>query len=540
MISRTALSRKSIIVFLLVALGILLLVFNGKMNNLIEDKHFKQTYLKQRPAQHNNDKPFLFKSPSAPSGIVNPTKFTSLASTPLKPTKMSTLSTHREQKNLKARCEVRYLGCFCKKKSEIFFEEELAYTMRNRRVQDCYEICSKKKLRLAAWSTSHCRCGDLLVHHIPLSPSNKCEKKILVYPQVRCPRDDISVDIYLITKFCEKGAPTKKDLSNHFLGMFKLPPDFFKTAILAPAASQSQVTPVWCYLYCERKEQTLSMVTAANECHCGHTADQFCLKCSLESKATALTDSQMVAVWRTSAQDFRCDLRIFLPPLTSEQIFLISFPGAGNTWMRYLIESATGVFTGSSYNDRFLAAGGFLGEFDDISSGRVLTIKSHRVMSNSSKNIVLIRNPFDNIVAEFIRQKSKSHTALGKTKLFESPEWNEIVTVLSKRWLRANTKYLASSQPLVVYYEDLKQDHVKQMRRVVDFTGFKVNNLEERLLCLQLENTGLFKRPPRKDDFNPYSRDQTELINEYVARLKNYIKEKVTSAPPLPNYEREL
>ncbi|XP_076812916.1 sialate:O-sulfotransferase 2-like [Clavelina lepadiformis] len=273
--------------------------------------------------------------------------------------------------------------------------------------------------------------------------------------------------------------------------MFKLPPDFFKTAILAPAASQSQVTPVWCYLYCERKEQTLSMVTAANECHCGHTTDHF--------------------------------------------------PGAGNTWMRYLIEIATGVFTGSIYYDDILAAGGFLGELDDISSGRTLVIKSHRAMSNSSKSIVLIRNPFHTIVAEFTRKSyNESHTWLGSAAIFHSSKWNRKVSKMASKWLQKNLVYLASSRPLVVYYEDLKQDHVKQMRRVVDFIGFKVTNLEERLLCLQLESTGLFKRSPRKDGFNPYSRDQTELINEYVARLKNYMKENVTSAPPLPNYEREL
>ncbi|XP_076813108.1 sialate:O-sulfotransferase 1-like [Clavelina lepadiformis] len=489
------------VVSVLITLGILLMLYR-KSNNLIEqNKHYEM-----QPRQ--------------------------------KPTFLTNLTGDEEWTT---RCEVRYLGCFCKEKPHSFFKQEWVYSMRNNKVKDCYEICSKKKLRLAAWSTSHCRCGDLLVHHIPLSPSNKCEKKILVYPQVRCPRDDISVDIYLITKFCEKGTPTKKDLSNHFLGMFRLPPDFFKTAILAPAASQSQITPVWCYLYCERKEQTLSMVTAANECHCGHTADQFPIHHVLELKAKALTDSHTVAVWRTSAQDFRCDLRIFLPPNTSEQIFLISFPGAGNTWMRYLIESATGVFTGSIYNDQFLAAKGFLGELDDISSGRNLVIKSHRAMSNSSKSIVLIRNPFHTIVAEFTRKSyNESHTWLGSAAIFHSSKWNRKVGKMASKWLQKNLSYLTSSRPLVVYYEDLKQDHVKQMRRVVDFIGFKVTNLEERLLCLQLENTGLFKRPPRKDDFNPYSRDQTELINEYVARLKNYIKEKVTSAPPLPNYEREL
>ena len=30
---------------------------------------------------------------------------------------------------------------------------------------------------------------------------------------------------------------------------------------------------------------------------------------------------------------------------------LASFPGSGNTWLRFLIESAAGVFTGSRYKD---------------------------------------------------------------------------------------------------------------------------------------------------------------------------------------------
>ena len=33
------------------------------------------------------------------------------------------------------------------------------------------------------------------------------------------------------------------------------------------------------------------------------------------------------------------------------QTLLVSFPGSGNTWARYLIECATGIFTGSVYDD---------------------------------------------------------------------------------------------------------------------------------------------------------------------------------------------
>ena len=43
-------------------------------------------------------------------------------------------------------------------------------------------------------------------------------------------------------------------------------------------------------------------------------------------------------------------------PLTS----LSSYPGSGNTWVRYLIEEYTGYYTGSLYNDNSLYRGGFL------------------------------------------------------------------------------------------------------------------------------------------------------------------------------------
>jgi hypothetical protein len=37
---------------------------------------------------------------------------------------------------------------------------------------------------------------------------------------------------------------------------------------------------------------------------------------------------------------------------------LASYPSSGNTWLRYLIEGATGYFTGSMYNDIMLTKKG--------------------------------------------------------------------------------------------------------------------------------------------------------------------------------------
>lgn len=49
--------------------------------------------------------------------------------------------------------------------------------------------------------------------------------------------------------------------------------------------------------------------------------------------------------------DNRCMDRRFLPTRSKHLMALASFPGAGNTWARHLIELATGYYTGSYYFD---------------------------------------------------------------------------------------------------------------------------------------------------------------------------------------------
>lgn len=51
------------------------------------------------------------------------------------------------------------------------------------------------------------------------------------------------------------------------------------------------------------------------------------------------------------AADNRCMDRRFLPTRAKQLVALASFPGAGNTWARHLIELATGFYTGSYYFD---------------------------------------------------------------------------------------------------------------------------------------------------------------------------------------------
>ena len=94
-------------------------------------------------------------------------------------------------------------------------------------------------------------------------------------------------------------------------------------------------------------------------------------------------------------------------------VALVSTPGSGNTWVRGLLEMATGICTGSIYCDVPLRNKGFVGEY--VQDGSVLVVKTHtsdyqwkdtllkkrnEMDTLYSSAILLVRNPFHTFVAE--------------------------------------------------------------------------------------------------------------------------------------------
>ena len=83
---------------------------------------------------------------------------------------------------------------------------------------------------------------------------------------------------------------------------------------------------------------------------------------------------------------------------------LVSFPGSGNSWVRQLLESTTGIYTGSVFCDLDYIKNGMLGE--GVHSENVLAIKFHfgQLPTLPIKKIMyVIRNPYDAILAEYKR-----------------------------------------------------------------------------------------------------------------------------------------
>ena len=88
---------------------------------------------------------------------------------------------------------------------------------------------------------------------------------------------------------------------------------------------------------------------------------------------------------------------------------LTSYPGSGNSWVRQLIETATGIYTGSVFCDPSYVAFSMIGE--GLRTGNVIVVKTHFSKIESSKVIYLIRNPFDAIVAEWSRFVARRNMA---------------------------------------------------------------------------------------------------------------------------------
>lgn len=203
---------------------------------------------------------------------------------------------------------------------------------------------------------------------------------------------------------------------------------------------------------------------------------------------------------------------------------LLSWPGSGNTWLRYLIEQATGWQTTTvSKGDKKLAPF-FVGELDYPLSGKSIVQKTHyfSYVRNWYKEIdsyklahscvLLIRSPIDAFLAEFQRkQTGANHTG------FISPE--QFYTVYKRRFQEQVTKWITNEvnsysatylNPIkkscdqayhVIFYDELKENTFEEVVKLVDFLEVQHKvEMKLRVGCLSRDQKGHAKR--KKQDYD--------------------------------------
>ncbi|ALC49746.1 CG9164 [Drosophila busckii] len=188
---------------------------------------------------------------------------------------------------------------------------------------------------------------------------------------------------------------------------------------------------------------------------------------------------------------------------------LASFPGSGNTWLRYLLQQSTGILTGSIYKDYGLLKTGFPAE--NVCNSSVLLVKTHewgaKAWAPFSKAILLVRDPEKAIIAEFNRQ-SGGHIGFASPDRYKRTKgkyWQQFVSNKLKGWELMNLSWARNftGSIKVVFYDDLVHQTERELRGILEFLEFPVN--EQLMRCALMRKEGIFRRKKRVLSFDPYT-----------------------------------
>ena len=173
------------------------------------------------------------------------------------------------------------------------------------------------------------------------------------------------------------------------------------------------------------KEALENLPDQSNECKQANCLDYL----SMEEKILLESCRQKTIQKNYTLQTPTCR---FLKGYGRDPVALNSQEGSGNTWLRGLLEKATGICTGFYGCDYAMRAEGFLGE--SIKSGHVLVVKTHvhipkwkgersdpklNYESAYGSGVFLIRNPARGMIAEWNRLTThSSHTNVASENRF--------------------------------------------------------------------------------------------------------------------------
>lgn len=235
-------------------------------------------------------------------------------------------------------------------------------------------------------------------------------------------------------------------------------------------------------------------------------------------------------ILRRSRIQWCSDLK-FVPPdgglRPQKPVALVSFPGSGNTWLRYLIQQATGYFTGSVYKDYGLLKNGFPAE--NIANTSVLAVKTHEWGCNArnmfSKAVLLVRAPEKAIQAEFNRQ-SGGHIGFASPDRYRrtnGKHWQQFVSDNLRGWQQLNMDWIQNfTGPLhVMFYEQLVENTEHTLKSVINFLGVYVPL--KKFQCAIERKEGIYRRKKRVLNFDPFSPEMKGRIKEVQDRVYNAV-----------------
>ncbi|KAF0304584.1 WSC domain-containing protein 2 [Amphibalanus amphitrite] len=217
-------------------------------------------------------------------------------------------------------------------------------------------------------------------------------------------------------------------------------------------------------------------------------------------------------------------------------VYLASLPRSGNTWVRYLLEASTGIFTcvgGPEYHQYRNVSNrnasrtpeqiwqvsrkgfnqwvdfGYLGELLNWTQGNTLVARSQTWPQPWSvkeadriddtlqhplaafppglprRAVVIIRDPF----REFISWKKydRTHSMVNEgdmTELYHGPEWHHFVTYYAREWYDLYSRWIEYTDDVyILHYHRLMSDTMVELGRILRF--LEVEPDPARLECVR-------------------------------------------------------
>ncbi|XP_055511380.1 LOW QUALITY PROTEIN: WSC domain-containing protein 2-like [Leucoraja erinacea] len=424
----------------------------------------------------------------------------------------------------------KYIGCYLDSNKQRALRGTAFFDYRKMTIFRCQDNCAERGYQYAGLEFgAECYCG----HRIQTvnTSDTECSMECKGEKTSTCGGGPNPLSVYSLELARESAPPYGSAL---FRGCFRRP-DNVSVALHATTVLLNMSVDR-CVDHCTEKDYTLA-VLGGSTCRCGFPTRHFTLhepedehlcayKCTGEDYEQC-GSAEYYVVYQTQVQDNRCLDRRFLPVRSKRLVALASFPGAGNTWGRHLMELTTGYYTGSYYFDGSLYNKGFKGERDHWKSGRLLCIKTHesgkREIEAFDAAILLVRNPYKALMAEFNR-KYGGHIGFASEAHWKGREWPEFVRNYAPWWASHTLDWLRyGRRVLVVHYEDLKHDLFNQLKKMVTTLGLAVS--DDRLLCVESQKDGNFKRSGlRKLEYDPYTPEMRKVIGVLVKTVDVALK----------------
>ena len=192
---------------------------------------------------------------------------------------------------------------------------------------------------------------------------------------------------------------------------------------------------------------------------------------------------------------------------------LASSPGAGNRWVRFILEELTGVFTGSKYCDSKQLFSGFFGE--SMLSNHVLAIETYGMndsLSQYDSVIYVIRNPYHTILSQLTKKYAKMDSALAVI------EDKDFQTGLMKWASSVESWLMHSSKPVhVVSYDQLLATTEAELLRLVHFLDIPIST--RTVACIVNSSSNSYKYD-RFGPRNPFSEEQRKQVQEVILKYE--------------------